>query len=333
MPHGDHELDFDAEMNKGLPDPYCQTPWRQMAGTMGFTATIVLGMSVYSHFTVQAGDLSTLQQASAAAPAPSGAASAAATAQVTGSAARGSATVPVAQGFASDVNSQASFKLVATQHRTTFNVAARSIRPSVLGIRASFGAAVPGERSVERVGSGVIVHPSGYVITNFHVVSGASSIVVSRFRQPDALLAAQLVAVEDDLALLKVADGGPFPAAQLADSSQTRVGDWVLAVGHPFGLGLTVTAGIVGQRRGELTIPGGKQYTGLIQTDAPINEGSSGGPLVDLNGQVVGVNTAIYAPTGVFSGAGFAIPSNRVRAFLQRSLPATGGPLLGRIRG
>jgi serine protease Do len=99
-----------------------------------------------------------------------------------------------------------------------------------------------------------------------------------------------------------------------------RVGDWVLAVGHPFGLGLTVTAGIVGRRHGTLGIPGGQQYTGLLQTDAPINEGSSGGPLANLDGQVVGLNTAIYAPTGVFSGVGFAIPSNVIRDFLSRHL-------------
>jgi serine protease Do len=109
-------------------------------------------------------------------------------------------------------------------------------------------------------------------------------------------------------------------AAILADSRQVEVGDWILAVGHPFGLGLTVTAGIVGRRRGVLTVPGSRQYTDLFQTDAPINEGSSGGPLVDLAGQVVGINMAIYAPTGVFSGAGFAIPSNRVRDFVSQHL-------------
>jgi serine protease Do len=86
-----------------------------------------------------------------------------------------------------------------------------------------------------------------------------------------------------------------------------------------------VTSGIVGRRHGVLSIPGGPQYTELLQTDAPINEGSSGGPLVNLNGEVIGLNTAIYAPTGVFSGAGFAIPSNRVRQFLLRYLPNAAG--------
>jgi serine protease Do len=135
-----------------------------------------------------------------------------------------------------------------------------------------------------------------------------------------------VVAVEEDLALLRVLDGEAPAPARLADSNQVHVGDWILAVGHPFGLGLTVTAGIVGRKDGVLSIPGGQQYTGLLQTDAPINEGSSGGPLVDLSGEVVGLSTAIYAPTGVFSGAGFAIPSNRVRAFLSRNLGASLGP-------
>jgi serine protease Do len=112
-------------------------------------------------------------------------------------------------------------------------------------------------------------------------------------------------------------------AATLGDSSQVGVGDWVLAVGHPFALGTTVTAGIVSRRDVTLALPGGRAQTGLFQTDAAINEGSSGGPLVNVAGDVIGINAAIYAPTGAFSGAGFAIPSNQVRAFLSSTLGAS----------
>jgi serine protease Do len=128
----------------------------------------------------------------------------------------------------------------------------------------------------------------------------------------------------DDLAVLKVDGAAPFPAAVLADSSQVEVGDWVLAVGNPFGLSHTVTAGIISARRSSLMISG-VQYSGLLQTDAPINKGSSGGPLVNLAGEVVGINTAIYAPTGVFNGTGFAIPSNRVARIVARVLEGQPG--------
>jgi len=102
------------------------------------------------------------------------------------------------------------------------------------------------------------------------------------------------------------------------------VGDWVLAVGNPFGLGHTVTAGIISARRSAITIEG-VTFRGMIQTDAPINKGSSGGPLVNLRGEVIGINSAIFSPSGVFNGTGFAIPSNRVGAFVAK---ATGSPNL-----
>jgi serine protease Do len=175
-----------------------------------------------------------------------------------------------------------------------------------------------GEMAFESVGSGVIVDSSGYVVTNHHVVSEATAIIVSRFRH-EGQYAARILASDPkkDLALLQIQDKAPFPTAILADSSQVEVGDWVMAVGNPFGLEHTVTAGIVSGKRSSIVIDGVK-YKGLIQTDAPINKGSSGGPLVNVSGQVVGINTAIYAPTGVFNGTGFAIPSNQVGAFVAR---------------
>jgi serine protease Do len=174
-----------------------------------------------------------------------------------------------------------------------------------------------GQMAFESVGSGVVVDPSGYVVTNHHVVAGASTIIVTRFPQKEGHYSARVIASDPsrDLALLQILGEGPFPAAALADSSRVEVGDWVLTVGNPFGLGHTVTAGIISGKRNSLRI-NGINFRGLLQTDAPINKGSSGGPLVNMSGQVVGINTAIYAPTGVFSGTGFAIPSNRVGAFV-----------------
>jgi serine protease Do len=145
--------------------------------------------------------------------------------------------------------------------------------------------------------------------------------VVTMFNAPQNYLPARMVATDtaNDLALLQVSGDGPFPVASLADSSLLEVGDWVLAIGNPFGLGHTVTAGIISAKRSSIVIDG-VMYGSIIQTDAPINRGSSGGPLVNLQGKMVGINTAIYAPTGVFNGTGFSIPSNRVGAFVARVL-------------
>jgi serine protease Do len=227
-------------------------------------------------------------------------------------------------------------------HGNAFNRAATAIRPTVVAIAAIRYAPVApkpnqnpnavqfldpydgipdrfiGQKSFEAVGSGVVVDPSGLIVTNDHVIHGAGVVYASLPSAPEVHLPAQVVAADPniDLALLKITNG-PMQAATLGDSSQVDIGDWVLAVGYPFGLQLTVTSGIVGGSRVALSI-GGQSYTGLIQTDAPINKGSSGGPLVNLRGEVIGINTAIYAPTGVFSGTGFAIPSNRVGAFVAR---------------
>ncbi len=226
----------------------------------------------------------------------------------------------------------------------SFNWAADTIRPCVVEINAIRSASpsmpvanpngprfidpfdgVPdkliGQMAFESVGSGLIVDPSGYVVTNHHVVAGASTIVITRFQHKEGHYSARIIASDPskDLALLQILGEGPFPAATLGDSSRVEVGDWVLTVGNPFGLGHTVTAGIISGKRDSLLI-NGINFKGLLQTDAPINKGSSGGPLVNMSGQVVGINTAIYAPTGVFNGTGFAIPSNRVGAFVARCL-------------
>ncbi len=175
----------------------------------------------------------------------------------------------------------------------------------------------------EGTGSGVIVDPRGFVVTNEHVVRGASGIKIA-VTGPDGRrrsLPGKLVAMEEalDLALVRIEAPGPFPWLGLAASSRTRVGQWVLAIGSPFDLEQTVTAGVVSAVRQSLEIEG-KRYHSLVQTDAAINHGNSGGPLVDLRGEVVGVNTAIFSPSGASAGVGFAISADEVRDFLAPAL-------------
>ncbi len=236
--------------------------------------------------------------------------------------------------------------MAAGHQQTSFHQAVEIIRPSVVNINAiRSGTASPflgnpqgarfidpfdgvpdkviGQVAYESVGSGLIIDTRGYVVTNNHLVSNATSIMITMFHGNNKHLTAALVAVDprSDLALLRLQEPGTYPAAQFADSTKVEVGDWVLAVGNPFGLQNTVTSGIISGRRNSIAISG-VEYRGLLQTDAPINQGSSGGPLVDLRGKVVGINTAIYAPTGVFSGTGFAIPANRVGGFIARAMAA-----------
>ena len=161
-------------------------------------------------------------------------------------------------------------------------------------------------RPVTSLGSGFVVDPKGYVVTNNHVIAEADEITV-KFSNGESL-DAEIVGrdAKTDLALLKVEPTNPLPAVSFGDSDKARVGDWVIAIGNPFGLGGTVTAGIISARNRNINAG---PYDDFIQTDAPINRGNSGGPLFNMSGQVVGVNSAIYSPTGGSVGIGFAIPS------------------------
>ncbi len=162
------------------------------------------------------------------------------------------------------------------------------------------------DRRMQSLGSGFIIDPSGLVVTNNHVIEGADEITVTL--QDNTSLKAKVLGRDQsgDLALLKVDAGKPLPALAFGDSAAMRVGDWVLAIGNPFGLGGTVTAGIVSARGRDIHEG---PYDDFIQTDAPINRGNSGGPLFNMDGQVIGINTAIYSPSGGSIGIGFAIPS------------------------
>ena len=176
-------------------------------------------------------------------------------------------------------------------------------------------------RRVTSLGSGVIVSPDGYIITNDHVVDGAEQVEVSLLGDDHRKLVAKVVGRDDlsDVALLKIETNG-LPAISFGNSDELKVGDVVLAVGNPFDVGQTVTMGIVSAlKHGGL---GSDGYEDFIQTDAPINPGNSGGPLVDTKGRVVGINTAILTGSGGNQGIGFAIPSNLARQTMEQLIRA-----------
>ena len=178
-----------------------------------------------------------------------------------------------------------------------------------------------------RGGSGVIVNRLGYVLTNHHVVHGARTITVTLSSgQISKNYPAQLIdeAPDLDFAILKIVANGneQFTAAPIGNSSIVSVGDEVLAIGSPFGLQQSVTFGIVSNTQRSLTV-GRKTFTNFIQTDAPINPGSSGGPLMNVKGEVIGINTAIYSPTQAFSGIGFASPIDPAKSAFPEFIEAT----------
>ena len=186
-----------------------------------------------------------------------------------------------------------------------------------------FGPDRPVTQRATSLGSGFIISPDGYVVTNNHVISGgrgpgATAVVDSiTVTLPDRKEYKARVVGRDaasDLALLKI-DARNLPYVEFGDSKRTRVGDWVLAIGNPFGLGGTVTAGIVSALHRNIGLGGA--YDRYIQTDASINQGNSGGPMFDVNGNVIGINTAIFSPTGGNVGIGFAIPAEEAKPVID----------------
>lgn len=180
----------------------------------------------------------------------------------------------------------------------------------------SFDSATGGSNGSTKnsIGSGVIFDPKGYVLTNYHVIAGAQEIEVTPFGYREMVYSARIVKTDqdNDLAILKIDSQEKFPCATLGNSDLIEVADTVLAIGSPFGLEHTVTKGIISDDKRHLIIDG-TEYKEMIQTDAAINRGNSGGPLINVDGEVVGINTAIYAPTGIFAGVGFAIPINKAK--------------------
>ncbi|HXP77078.1 MAG TPA: DegQ family serine endoprotease [Stellaceae bacterium] len=169
------------------------------------------------------------------------------------------------------------------------------------------------------LGSGFIIDPSGLVVTNNHVVGDAQANKVTVIFQDDSKHVAKILGRDPktDLALLKIDASKPLPYVSFGDSGVEQVGDWVVAVGNPFGLGGTVSAGIVSARGRDIH---SGPYDDFLQIDAPINRGNSGGPTFNLKGEVIGINTAIYSPNGGSVGIGFAIPSNLAK------------PVIGQLR-
>jgi serine protease Do len=178
----------------------------------------------------------------------------------------------------------------------------------------------PNSGRVASLGSGFIIDPSGLIVTNNHVIATADQITVTL--SDDTTFQAQVIGRDavTDLALLKIDAKTPLPAASWGDSGKTRVGDWVLAIGNPFGLGGTVTAGIISATARDIH---SGPYDDYLQTDASINRGNSGGPMFNLAGEVIGINTAIYSPSGGSIGIGFAIPSALSQPIIEQ-LKATG---------
>ena len=170
-----------------------------------------------------------------------------------------------------------------------------------------------GHNIITGQGSGFLISPDGYAVTNNHVVEKAESVTVTT--DDGKTHTAKVIGTDPrtDLALIKV-DDGPYPYVKLSDKAP-RIGDWVLAVGNPFGLGGTVTAGIVSARGRDI---GASAYDDFIQIDAPVNKGNSGGPTFDTDGNVIGVNTAIFSPSGGSVGIAFAIPADTVNSVVAQ---------------
>lgn len=171
-------------------------------------------------------------------------------------------------------------------------------------------------RQISAVGSGFIVDRGGYILTNAHVIDNASKITVKLDSGEEYTAKVVGLDEETDLAVLKIEAGRDLPFVRLGDSDKAVVGDWVLAIGSPFGLTKTVTAGIISQTQRQT--PYATAFQRFIQTDAAINRGNSGGPLVNMDGEVIGVNSQIATSTGDYNGVGFALPSNEAGNVYQQ---------------
>jgi serine protease Do len=235
-------------------------------------------------------------------------------------------------GFAADAPQPAPIQPAAPQQQMLpdFSSLVTRVKPAVVSITTKltaeaaadeegapspFGQMMPGmpqqhPQMIEARGSGFIIDPNGTIVTNNHVVKGARSVSVTL--DDGTELTAHVVGTDPrtDLAVLHIDAGHKLPYIQLGNSDDVKVGEWVIAMGNPFGLDGTVTAGIVSARGRDI---GSGPYDSFLQIDAPINRGNSGGPLFTQDGRVVGVNTAILSPSGGSIGIGFAIPSNTVK--------------------
>lgn len=229
------------------------------------------------------------------------------------------AMVAIVQPAAAQRGTPESFADLA--EKLTPSVVNISSSQRVAGTRAS-GELEPLQRKFGRqpvsLGSGFIIDASGIVVTNNHVIDQADDITVTLSDGREFSATVRGRDRETDLAVLQLDDvSGVFPSVKFGDDARARVGDWVIAIGNPFGLGGSVTVGIVSARNRDIN---SGQYDDFIQTDAAINRGNSGGPLFDLKGNVIGVNTAIYSQTGGSVGVGFAVPSDLASTVVNQLL-------------
>ena len=228
------------------------------------------------------------------------------------------------------VVSSSNIQLVSSDE--TFAVAVSKVRPAVVNISCDsiertqdrsgnllFDDPAQDLLNLGGIGSGIIIDSRGYILTCYHIVANASNIIVTPFGYEIRRYRAQLISKDEslNLAVLKINGSDELIEATLGDSSQMEVADVVLAIGSPFGLEQSVTHGIISDNQRDLLI-GGRIYREMMQTDVPINRGSSGGPLINVNGEVIAINMAIYSPTGVYSGVNFAMPVNQAKPLLAR---------------
>ncbi len=180
-----------------------------------------------------------------------------------------------------------------------------------------YGGGRGGSQTQIGTGSGVIISPDGYIVTNNHVIAEATSLEVTL--NNNKTYTAKLVGtdVSSDIALLKIEAGEPLPFLTFADSDNTQIGEWVLAVGNPFNLNSTVTAGIISAKARNISERSSDKVESFIQTDAAVNRGNSGGALVNLRGDLIGINTAISSTTGTYVGYSFAVPSNIAKKVVE----------------
>lgn len=212
---------------------------------------------------------------------------------------------------------------VARYMRESFSAAVKTVSPAVVSISTlQMKDEIPGVRKMpvsRQIGSGFFINPNGYIVTNYHVIADADEIRVTRFDGDHSHSYNAQVAglyADIDLAILKVSSKETFTAALLGNSTMAKVGDWVLAIGSPFGIDQSVTAGII-SATGQSLFLNGIEFKDLIQTDAAINPGNSGGPLVNIRGEVVGINTAILAASESADDLGFCIPADKVKMMLN----------------
>lgn len=238
---------------------------------------------------------------------------------------------PTIENYAQPVSSNLNVRAGSATAPFDFADAAEKATPSVVHITATSGRSQqdnsgnpldfffgnPGEGGLRGgTGSGVIYSPDGYIITNNHVIEGANNIEVTL--SDNRTYKATVVGTEAqaDLAVLKI-DAQRLPVLKKADSDRARIGEWVLAVGNPFDLNSTVTAGIISAKGRDIGVIQGNSIESFIQTDAAVNPGNSGGALVDAQGRLLGINTAIATQTGSYSGYSFAIPVNFMEKIAQ----------------